>query len=67
MAKSEFGIRSIEEKEKIKSITEEAKQKKMDVDFIPEYQKVVSESVNTNNDDSNNSYIEELSKVFGKR
>ena len=39
----------------------------MDVDFIPEYQKVVSESVNTNNDDSNNSYIEELSKVFGKR
>mgnify|MGYP006955879424 CR=1 FL=1 len=55
------------EKEKIKSITEEAKQKKMDVDFIPEYQNVVSESVNTNNDDSYNSYVEELSKVFGKR
>lgn len=55
------------EKEKIKSITEEAKQKKMDVDYIPEYQKVVSESVNTNNDNSYNSYVEELSKVFGKR
>jgi hypothetical protein len=39
----------------------------MDVDFIPEYQNVVSESVNTNNDDSHNSYVEELSKVFGKR
>jgi hypothetical protein len=55
------------EKEKIKSITEEAKQKKMDVDFIPEYQKVVSESVNNTTDDSYNSYVEELSKVFGKR
>jgi HSP20 family protein len=46
---------------------EEAKQKKMDVDFIPEYQKVVSESVNNTTDDSYNSYVEELSKVFGKR
>jgi hypothetical protein len=55
------------EKEKIKSITEEAKQRKMDVDFIPEYQNVVSESVNNNNDDSYNAYIDELSKVFGKR
>jgi len=55
------------EKEKIKSITEEAKQKKMDVDFIPEYQNVVSESVNNNNDTSYNVYIDELSKVFGKR
>ena len=55
------------EKEKIKSITEEAKQKKMDVDFIPEYQNVVSESVNNNNDNSYNAYIDELSKVFGKR
>lgn len=55
------------EKEKIKSITEEAKQKKMNVDFIPEYQNVVSESVNTNNDDSHESYIDQLSKVFGKR
>jgi hypothetical protein len=55
------------EKEKIKSITEEAKQKKMDVDFIPEYHKVVSESVNNTTDDSYNSYVEELSKVFGKR
>jgi hypothetical protein len=55
------------EKEKIKSITEEAKQKKMDVDFIPEYQNVVSESVNNNNDTSYNVYIDELSKVFGRR
>jgi hypothetical protein len=55
------------EKEKIKSITEEAKQKKMDVDFIPEYQNVVSESVNNNNDNSYNAYVDELSKVFGKR
>ena len=55
------------EKEKLKSITEEAKQKKMDVDFIPEYQKVVSESVNNTVDDSYNSYVDELSKVFGKR
>jgi len=55
------------EKEKIKSITEEAKQKKMDVDFIPEYQNVVSESVNNNNDNSYNAYIDELSRVFGKR
>jgi len=55
------------EKEKIKSITEEAKQRKMDVDFIPEYQNIVSESVNNNNDNSHNAYIDELSRVFGKR
>jgi hypothetical protein len=45
----------------------ESLQKKMDVDFIPEYQNVVSESVNNNNDNSYNAYVDELSKVFGKR
>jgi hypothetical protein len=55
------------EKEKIKSITEDAKKRKIDVDFIPEQQKVVTESINNNNDDAYDPYVSELDKVFGKR
>jgi len=55
------------EKEKIKSITEDAKKRKIDVDFIPEQQKVVVESINNNNDDAYDPYVSELAKVFGNR
>jgi hypothetical protein len=55
------------EKEKIKSITEDAKKRKIDVDFIPEQQKVVTESINNNNDDAYDPYVSELAKVFGNR
>jgi uncharacterized damage-inducible protein DinB len=55
------------EKEKIKTITEDAKKRKIDVDFIPEQQKVVTESINNNNDDAYDPYVSELAKVFGNR
>lgn len=56
-----------QEKEKIKNITEEAKYKSLNVDFIPEKQKVVSESLNTNTTSDGDIYLDELNKVFGTR
>jgi 3-methyladenine DNA glycosylase AlkC len=55
------------EKEKIKNITEEAKNKSANVDFIPEKQKIVTESLNTNESSGGDIYLSELSKVFGTR
>jgi hypothetical protein len=55
------------EKEKIKNITEEAKNKSANVDFIPEKQKIVTESLNTNESSGGDIYLDELTKVFGTR
>lgn len=55
------------EKEKIKSITEEAKQKNIGLDFVPNSEKVVEESINNNVDDQSDPYIAELNRTFGKR
>lgn len=55
------------EKEKIKSITEEAKIKSANVDFIPKSEKIVTESLNTKESTGGDIYLDELTKVFGTR
>lgn len=55
------------EKEKIKNITEDAKKKSANVDFIPKTEKVLTESLNTFETSTGDIYVNELSKVFGSR
>jgi len=55
------------EKEKIKNITEDAKKKSANVDFIPKTEKVLTENLNTNESSGGDIYLSELSKVFGTR
>jgi 3-methyladenine DNA glycosylase AlkC len=55
------------EKEKIKNITEDAKKKSANVDFIPKTEKVLTENLNTNEPSGGDIYLSELSKVFGTR
>lgn len=55
------------EKEKIKNITEDAKKKSANVDFIPKTEKILTESLNTNSASSGDIYLDELTKVFGTR
>lgn len=55
------------EKEKIKNITEDAKKKSANVDFIPKTEKVITENLNTNEPSGGDIYLSELSKVFGTR
>lgn len=55
------------EKEKIKNITEEAKSKSVNVDFIPKTEKIISESLNTKESNGGDIYLDELTKVFGTR
>jgi 3-methyladenine DNA glycosylase AlkC len=55
------------EKEKIKNITEDAKKKSANVDFIPKTEKILTENLNTNEPSGGDIYLSELSKVFGTR
>jgi 3-methyladenine DNA glycosylase AlkC len=55
------------EKEKIKNITEDAKKKSANVDFIPKTEKILTESLNTKEFTGGDIYVNELSKVFGSR
>lgn len=55
------------EKEKIKNITEDAKKKSANVDFIPKTEKILTESLNTFEPSTGDLYVNELSKVFGSR
>lgn len=55
------------EKEKIKNITEDAKKKSANVDFIPKTEKILTESLNTKESNGGDIYVNELSKVFGSR
>jgi hypothetical protein len=55
------------EKEKIKNITEDAKKKSANVDFIPKTEKILNENLNTNESSGGDIYLSELSKVFGTR
>jgi hypothetical protein len=55
------------EKEKIKNITEDAKKKSANVDFIPKTEKILTESLNTKESTGGDIYVNELSKVFGSR
>jgi hypothetical protein len=55
------------EKEKIKNITEDAKKKSANVDFIPKTEKILTESLNTNSASTGDIYLDELTKVFGTR
>ena len=55
------------EKEKIKNITEDAKKKSANVDFIPKTEKILTENLNTKEFTGGDIYVNELSKVFGSR
>lgn len=55
------------EKEKIKNITEDAKKKSANVDFIPKTEKILTENLNTFEPSTGDLYVNELSKVFGSR
>lgn len=55
------------EKEKIKNITEDAKKKSANVDFIPKTEKILTENLNTKESTGGDIYVNELSKVFGSR
>ena len=55
------------EKEKIKNITEDAKKKSANVDFIPKTEKILTENLNINEPSGGDIYLSELSKVFGTR
>ena len=55
------------EKEKIKNITEDAKKKSANVDFIPKTEKILTENLNTKESNGGDIYVNELSKVFGSR